>query len=72
MVIFMNLITNRLSGPVSTIPFDTFMANYIQQQTIVTFPEGIFTEFKPFQDMLSKIEYQYMCSYISCDPNYAN
>jgi hypothetical protein len=42
MILFLNLVAQRGSGPVNTTQFDSFMGNYSQQQVLVTFPEGVF------------------------------
>jgi hypothetical protein len=48
------------------------MGNYTQSQVIITFPEATFQEFQPFQNILSQVTYQYMCTYVTCDPNFAS
>lgn len=72
MILFLSLVGQRSSGPVDSSQFDAFMATYSKSQALVTFPEGTFPEFQPFQHQLSQLTYQYLCTYVNCDPDFAS
>lgn len=69
-ILFLNLVNLRASSQINTTIFDNIVSNYSTGQLIFNFPESTFTEFQPFQDQLNQMQYQYMCTYLICDPAY--
>lgn len=68
---FLNYLNLRLAGrSVDSSKYRVVSADYDRVKTVVNFEEVKFKEFYPFEQSLIKLQLQYFCAFMECDPRY--
>ena len=69
----MNILARKVAEPTSDVaPIQALIASFPPQQDLTTFDMSRHSSFDRFTALSSELQYEYLCSFASCDPAYAS